>query len=209
MSQLKLAPVTNSHCHWIMEKRALWRALWEAKMTRLATLSALGLFLMTTVVVIAQSPLPAEMPSPFGLKMGMTKDQVGEVKELAPYKFELASVSKPHPYLDTYVATITPNAGLCFIRALSPTWEVRSDGTELKSRFNDLKSQVEGIYGKPSVTDSVQPGSNLNRDRDWMAALLQNERTLLARWSATEDNLPMKPSIRKVYVGAFAATKTS
>jgi hypothetical protein len=176
---------------------------------RLATLSTIGLFLVT-VVLIAQSPLPAEIPSPFGLKMGMTKDQVGNItKELAPYKFELASVSRPHPDLDTYVATITPTSGLCFIRALSPTREVRSDGTELKSRFNDLKSQLEGIYGKPNVTDSLQSGSNLSRDRDWMAALLQNERTLLARWSATEDDLPMKPTIRKVYVGAFAATKTS
>lgn len=182
---------------------------------RSARVAALGLFL-TAAVLTAQTPQTAptpqttEAPSPFGLKMGMKKEQLGEiVKEVSPYKYQLSSVSKRHPDLETYVATVTPNAGLCFIRALSPTLETKADGTELKTRFEDLKSQLEGIYGKPHVIDSLREGSNLDRSRDWMRALLENQRTLQARWSGPDDKLPMLPTIRKVYVAAFAATRTS
>jgi hypothetical protein len=178
-------------------------------MMRLASM-AMPVLILTAMVLTAQSPQTSDMPSPFGLQMGMTKDQIGEIKkEVSPYKFQLSTVTKPHPDLQTYVVTVTPNAGLCFIRALSPTLQVKPDGTELKSKFEDLKSQVEGIYGMPHVVDSLQADSTRTKPADWMMGLLQKERTLLARWSATDDNLPMKPTIRKIYVGAFAESKNS
>jgi hypothetical protein len=182
----------------------------EGDMMRLASMVAtLGLF-FTANVLSAQTTDTPEKPSPFGLHMGMTKDQIGEiVKEVSTFKFQLQSVSEPHQDLETYVATVTPNAGLCFIRALAPTMRISSDGTELKSAFEDLKLQIEAIYGKPYVVDSLKEGSTLDRPRDWMRALFEQERTLMARWSAPDDNLPMKPTIRKVYVAAFAESRSS
>ena len=178
-------------------------------MMRLASMATLGLF-FTANVLSAQSTDTSEKPSPFGLHMGMPKDQIGEVvKEVSTFKYQLGSVSEPHQDLETYVVTVTPNAGLCFIRALAPTMRVSSDGTELKSAFEDLKLQIEAIYGKPYVADSLKEGSTLDRPRDWMRALFEQERTLLARWSAPDDNLPMKPTIRKVYVAAFAESRSS
>ena len=171
----------------------------------LATLS----LLMAPIFLAGQAPQAPDIPSPFGLKMGMAKAEVGIEKELSPYKFQLASVSKSHPDLATYVATVTPKAGLCFIRAISPTWKTSEDGAQLRSRFEEMKSQVEGIYGTPHLENSLQSGSTLDRARDWMTALLQKERTLLARWSGPDDNLPMKPTISKIYVGAFAVTRDS
>ena len=175
---------------------------------RIATLATLGLF-MTTILLAGQAPQTADVPSPFGLKMGMPKAQIGIEKEVAPFKFQLASVSKAHPDLATYVATVTPKAGLCFVRALSPTLKTSEDGAQLRSRFEEMKSQVEGIYGTPHLEDSLQSGSILDKARDWMTALLQKERTLQARWSGPDDNLPMKPTISKIYVGVFAVTKDS
>lgn len=175
---------------------------------RTAIMATLGLILTATVLT-AQSK-PPDAPSPFGLSMGMTKDKLGEIKtEVGPHKYQLTSVSKPHPDLEIYVATVTPNAGLCFIRTLSHTWQTKSDGTELKEKFYDMKAQLEGIYGKPNVTDSLVEGSKRTRPRDWMATLLDKERTLLARWSAAEDRLPMLPTIFKVYVGAYALSENS
>ena len=175
---------------------------------RSVTVSMLSLFLIA-IVVAGQAPQPAEKPSPFGLQMGMTKDQLGRIeKEVAPYTFQLASVSKPHPDLETYVVSATPDAGVCFIRAVSPDWKTGEDGTLLKLRFNAMKSQFEDIYGKPYVIDSLQSGSRLDKPKDWMKGLLKNERALLARWSVP-DNHPMKPTIAKIYVAAYAISRDS
>ena len=166
---------------------------------------ALGLFLIA-ILFQGQAPQPADLPSPFGLQMGMKNDQLGKIQsEISPYKFQLASVSKPHTDLEVYAVTATPNAGLCFIRAVSPNWKTTSDGAVLRSRFESMKSQLEGIYGKPYMLDSLNEGSRLNRPRDWMNALLKDERKLLARWSL-DDNLPMKPTIAKIYVAAYAVS---
>ena len=174
---------------------------------RLATLAVLGL---TAIVLHAQSPQTAELPSPFGLQMGMPRAKLGEViKEVSRFKYQLASVSRPHNDLQSYVATVTPKAGLCFIRALSPILTTKNDGMELRSRFEDMAAQMESVYGKPFLTDSLQPDSNRTQSRDWMATLLSKERTLQARWSAAEDKLPMKPSIAKIYVGTMALSETS
>jgi hypothetical protein len=175
---------------------------------RLATVALLSLFL-TAIVLAGQAPQSEEKPSPFGLQMGMAKDQIGRIeKEISPYKFQLASVSKPHPDLETYVVSVTPNTGLCFIRAVSPDWKTSQDGSLLKSKFEAMKSQVEGIYGKPYVNDSLQSGSKLDKPKDWMTALLKNERALFARWSAA-DNLTMKPTITKIYVAAYPVSRDS
>src|SRR5262245_37351091 len=69
-----------------------------------------------------------------------------------------------------------------------------------------MKSQVEGIYGTPYLGQCVQSGSKLDKPRDGMSVLLANERTLMARWSAADDDLPMKPTIAKIYVAAYALT---
>ena len=173
-------------------------------MRRSVLVATLSLFLVATLTAGQETP-PAEKPSPFGLQMGMTADQLGKIdREISPYKFQLSSVSKPHSDLEVYVVSAPPKAGLCFIRAVSPDWKTTSDGSLLKSRFESMKSQVEGIYGKPYLVDAVQSGSKLDRPRDWMAALLANERTLMARWSAADDDLPMKPTIAKIYVAAYA-----
>jgi hypothetical protein len=168
-------------------------------------MAAFGLILTATLLP-AQSPNESEkVPTPFGLHMGMKKDKIGRIEmEVSQHKYQLTSVSKPHPDLEIYVATVTPNAGLCFIRALSHTWQTKREGTELQAKFQDVKSQIEEIYGKAHITDSLAPGSTRTRSRDWMATLLDKERTLLARWSAADDNLPMKPTIAKIYVGAYA-----
>src|SRR5262245_34393168 len=151
----------------------------------------------------------AEPPSPFGLQMGMPRAKIGEVvKEISRYKFQLASVSKPHSALNAYVATVTPKAGLCFIRALSPVITTKPEGTELRFQFEDMMAQMEGVYGKPFVTDSLKPDSKRTQAKDWMATLLDKERTLQARWSAADD-LPMKPTIAKIYVGTMAISSTT
>jgi hypothetical protein len=168
------------------------------------------LALLAVLVLAVQSPENPDMPSPFGLQMGMTRAQLGEVKqEVSRYKYQLASVSKPHHDLQTYVVTVTPKAGLCFIRALSPPVSTKSDGTELRSKFEDMMAQMESVYGKPFVVDSLQPDSKRTQPKDWMAGLLEKDRVLQARWSTVDDKLPLKPTITKIYVGTMALSSTS
>jgi len=174
---------------------------------RFVILAMLGL---TAIGLHAQSPQTSEMPSPFGLQMGMPRAKLGEVvKEVSRFKYQLASVSKPHNDLQTYVVTVTPKAGLCFIRALSPVWTTKNDGMELRSKFEDMTAQMESVYGTPFLVDSLREDSKRTQSKDWMAALLEKERTLQARWSAVDDKLPMKPSIAKIYVGTMALSPTA
>lgn len=173
-------------------------------MRRVGMIAALGL-LLTTLSFARQSPDP---PSPFGISMGMMKDQLKIEKEISQYKYQLTSVAKPHTELEVYAVTATPMAGVCFIRAVSPNWKTASDGAILRSRFEAMKSQLEGIYGPPKLLDSLEEGSTLNKPKDWMNALLKDERKLLARWSS-EDKLPMKPTITKIYVAAYAVSPES
>lgn len=145
----------------------------------------------------------ATATGPFGLRMGMTKLELHAGKQLEPFKYELSSVPKPHAAFESYVAEVTPKAGLCYLKGVGKDIQSNVYGVEIKTQFANLKNQLTQNYGEPEVIDTLLPGSIWNEPNEWLMALRKNERTLIAIWKK-ENGAPLKGGVRVVYLGAGA-----
>jgi len=132
---------------------------------------------------------------PFGLWMGMTIDDLKAAQtnptEIAPGKFQIKNVPKPHSLFESYALQVAPVAGLSWIKAIGKTISTSVFGGELREAFNNLESRLEKTYGRFDRTDILLTDSIWNEPRDWMQAILNRERYLMTQWSLeTGSNLP-------------------
>lgn len=136
--------------------------------------------------------------SPFGLKMGMTLDEITEAcngkrpahNENDSYLIEPA---KNHPLFKYYVVFVDENIGLYYIKALTDEMHTNNYGTELKAAFNSITDRVSKGYGNPEITDEIAKDSIWKDDGDWLNALRDGARTLCAVWGTkkpiNKDNI--------------------
>jgi len=126
---------------------------------------------------------------PFGFWMGMTLEEVGgEPNEIAPAKYLLVTVPKPHSAFESYALQIIPKCGLSWIKAIGHTIQTSVYGVELQKAFDSLQKKLAASYGKGNRTDFLMPGSIWNEPRDWMQSLLNKERYLMAVWSSEHSS---------------------
>lgn len=139
---------------------------------------------------------------PFGLEMGMTLKEIGGVAEsLGNGKYKLSNVPKPHSAFEDYIVQVSPNGGLCWIKAVGKDISTSCYGTELKSEFMDLVNKLEKAYGNYKLYDFLLPGSIWDELKDWMSGLIKKERTLAASWSE-EDNSTLSNNIKDIVIAA-------
>lgn len=120
---------------------------------------------------------------PFGLEKGMTLEQIAAGPgEIAPGVYSLNSVPKPHSAFETYVAKVGQKSGLCLLKGIGRDISTNVYGEQLEGEFNKLKDRLQEIYGTPKVTDMLYAGSIWDEPKDWMMALVQQERVLQAVW---------------------------
>lgn len=120
---------------------------------------------------------------PFGLRMGMTLEEVGSNPEQVRnglYKY--STVPQPHSGFEAYILKFAPSTGLCWIKAVGVNIQDSAYGTALRSGFSSLKEQLSRVYGQPRDMDFLMPGSIWDEPRDYMMALLRQERVLGAIW---------------------------
>ena len=136
--------------------------------------------------------------TPFGLKMGMTVDEIAEQCEEKPTFVEddiyLIRPLKSHPLFDFYAVYVNERTGLYHIRALSAPISTNKFGTELKNSFNSVKDRIAKIYGKPKITDKYNNSADTyyQREEYWFYSLREGSRELSAVWghnSTLADNL--------------------
>ena len=136
--------------------------------------------------------------APFGLKMGMTVEEIAEQCEEEPSYFEddiyFVKPIKKHPLFDYYAVYVNEKTGLYQIRAISSPITTNKFGTELKNAFNSLKDRIAKTYGKPKVTDKYSNSSYsyYQQDEYWFYSLREGSRELSAVWgydSALSDEL--------------------
>ena len=136
--------------------------------------------------------------APFGLKMGMTVEEIAEQCEEEPSYFEddiyFVKPIKKHPLFDYYAVYVNEKTGLYQIRAISSPITTNKFGTELKNAFNSLKDRIAKTYGKPKVTDKYSNSSDsyYQQDEYWFYSLREGSRELSAVWgydSALSDEL--------------------
>lgn len=141
---------------------------------------------------------------PFGLVRGMRKDEFQcNLEEIAPYKYILSEVPKPHSAFEIYIAMITPSHGLSWLKAISKDIETNPFGVEVRSRFENMKLKLENIYSKHDNLDFLMHDSIWNEPRDWMQALENRERVLMAVWEPKHGST-MKDSLSSVALLAAA-----
>lgn len=131
--------------------------------------------------------------APFGLKMGMTIDEIAEQCEDEPSFLQddvyLITPIKKHPLFTYYAVYVNESTGLYQIRAVSDSIQCNQYGTELQNAFNNLKDRIGKTYGKPRINNKVDPNiSEYSRDdKHWFMTLKEGSRVLTAIWGEKTD----------------------
>ena len=131
--------------------------------------------------------------SPFGLKKGMTLEEIAEQCETEPefVKDDIYSITpiKKHPLFTTYYVCINEKIGLYKIQAITNSISTNKYGTELKEAFNDIKDRIAKTYNKPIVTDRLikTVNSYYQKEEKWFYTLQEGSRELSATWGTSEE----------------------
>jgi hypothetical protein len=140
---------------------------------------------------------------PFGLEEGMTLKQIGgNPQQVAPGRYRLSSVPKPHSAFESYFVEVGPRTGLCWIQAVGRNVSTSVFGAELHAAFTNLKIKLDQSYGEAKLYDLLLPGSIWNEPQDWMMGLVKKERHLLVAWDK-DSGATLPDGIADVTLGAM------
>ncbi|WP_288076485.1 hypothetical protein [Pseudomonas sp.] len=161
----------------------------------------------------SSSVVPDKLPAgngPFGLEQGLSVDLIekmaGEslrVSDDSENLYVLGSPPKPNNSFDTYYLVVSPTVGLCAVRAIGKPISTNGYGSQLISRYDEMKSALSGVYGKPQSQEYLGEGSIWKEPSDWMAGLYKQERAHWSKWEGKQSS-PLKNSLSVVAVGAIA-----
>ena len=141
---------------------------------------------------------------PFGFECGQKMESFSSsLREIAPFKFSISEVPKPHSAFDQYIGVITPTHGLTWLKAIGKTIVTNPFGVEVRSSFESMKEKLGKIYEKYDLMDFLMHDSIWNEPRDWMQALQKGERVLMAQWTLKHGSR-MKDSLVSVALIACA-----
>ena len=149
----------------------------------------------------------ANGPGPFGLAMGMSRDEIEtaigislEPSPSPPFHFTTPLVPRPLDGVDSYTLTVSPELGLCHITVAGENVSTSADGLALRTKYDRLRNRIAGVYGEYDEIDSVriwdEPGN-------WMRAVAEGERELSATWSAAAGST-MRNNVLEVRLYAQA-----
>lgn len=133
---------------------------------------------------------------PFGVEMGWSVEdferlgipleQASTNNNITTYYF---TPNNPHPIFTTYLVRIDNQKGVYDITAVSDVIEDSSYGMETKKTYNSVREQISSTYGEPEEIDLLMPGSIWDEPGDWMMALYQKERYLMALWNPSSKGI--------------------
>lgn len=153
---------------------------------------------------------------PFGLSKGMSFEEVTEAcNGKRPQRIEnddryLIEPAKSHSTFKTYLAWISDEYGLYYIRAISDEITTNDYGTELKNAFYAFEPRVENAYGKGSIFDGITDKETLwKEDKYWFTALSQGARALYAEWTPKKGETVLKDDLSYVRLWVSKASYRS
>ena len=175
----------------------------------LATLAA-GIVVFSAWTSYGQEVSEPSEPeaAPFGLKQGMSVQQLGQAADVGGGMYKLTSVPAPHPDLEFYVAQVSPRTGLCYIKGVGKQVRTSAYGTELRLQFENMRDEMSAAYGHPRTVDMLLSDSIWEGPRDWMAGLAERERLLFAHWNE-ETRATLRPHLTSIFIGASAKNSES
>lgn len=145
---------------------------------------------------------------PFGFNSGMTLEEIAtacggiEPESIGDDRY-LVSPIKSHPDFENYIVWVSKTNGLYYIKAVSKKIQTNGYGTDIKSKFYDIEFSLSRIYGKPTVTDKLDPKSIFSGEDYWMFTLSQGARELYDTWGLNKDKaMPDSINFIILYVAA-------
>jgi hypothetical protein len=115
----------------------------------------------------------------------------------------IAKPPKPHPSFAIYGVEISKNYGVIAIIASSKDITTSVYGEAIRNEFDKIKNQISISYGQSKDYDFLKAGNIWNEPKDWMMALLKEERALGAFW-AREYGSILPDDISSVWLRAEA-----
>jgi hypothetical protein len=168
-------------------------------------------------LVLSFSPALAQdeaTSGPFGLRMGMSaKDlrKLVKVKEVEPVQrpvvLQAERLPRHHDAFEGYLLIVSDKVGLCKVVGLGETIQVKPEGKELRSAFEDLEEALEKKYGRHLTRDELEQDSKLGDKKQWMQALHGKERHLAAFWDA-EERSTLSDDIAQIVLDARTLSET-
>ena len=129
--------------------------------------------------------------APFGLKMGMTAEEVESVCDMRKVQFEdddwfYFFPVKKHSLFETYIARIDKKFGLYYVRAIGYEIETDGYGTSLKNALDEIKDKLAKSYGEPKFTDELDPNYSdsaiYKYPIDWFDSIIDGHRAYKYVW---------------------------
>ena len=161
-------------------------------MTKRASLLS---FAVAAIVLASSSLFAQEIAGPFGLRRGMTQEQViqivgkGAAKETKGDTLQVWTVPRPHPAFEFYLLIFSPKDGLLKISAYGNDIKTNGFGASVRTSFIEIRDAISQTYGQPEFTsDFLRSGSIWKEPEDWMMGLLKEERILAALWEKALPN---------------------
>ena len=147
--------------------------------------------------------------APFGLKMGMTIDEIAEQCEEEPSFFKddiyIIKPIKKHPLFSYYAVYVNEKTGLYQIRAISESVTCNDYGTEIQNEFNNVKDRIAKSYGKPRIINKVDSSLSdyMKQDKNWFYNLRNGAQQLSAVWG---EKTPLADDLDSVALDCVADT---
>lgn len=139
----------------------------------------------------------------FGLKMGMTVNELEIEKQFSEDAYLLFVVPKPHSAFESYLVTISDIYGLVCITALSHTKNSPPDGSALRHEYFSMRNKLERKYGLFIEIDELNEYSIWDEESDFMRSLECSDRDLFAFWDIeTLKGNPDAKTLSCVYLSA-------
>lgn len=164
------------------------------------------------IIAAATFVVANAIAGPFGLSQGMS---LAEVQKQGPFAlvpseqflYRTTTIANGHQDFKRYTAVITPETGLCRIRASGRDITTSVYGSELLRKHQELVDALTEKYGKPSNKfDYLKAGSIWKDPNDWMLALLRGERVLKWFWTDKEGS-KLPDSLDGISVTAHALSQ--
>lgn len=138
-------------------------------------------------IILAGISLQANA-QPFGIPSGtsielLNVDAKPDVP-LAKHWLALSSVPKPHSDFETYITFASPIVGVCSVAGISKTYKGDNSGTQVRSVFDKIESQLNAKYGEFSETKTISDDAQWAGENEWVKSIQENERVHYSSWGA-------------------------
>lgn len=162
------------------------------------------------IAALALFPASVAHAQAFGVRGGGSITQYsGRLidRSTSPYVFEI-TVPTPNGEFESYMATATPETGVCKVSGLGRTHRNDSYGTNTKRAYQALKTALRARYGASKDFDFIVSNALWKDSNEWVWSIYKEERYLASFWDI-ENGSTLPTGVTSVTLEVKAISSTS